>query len=130
MNSQMSLHYRISTLNTVLWLELERTWCGRSSSRISKNFAFRWLGQFVLKLHVVLNLFSFKWVSHLVLWRWKTQLRNHCVAVSTGSFILLSVEGKKRLPRAKCTITISLDLSLLTRSLKVCFFFFFLKEET
>lgn len=63
-----------------------------------KELTFRWLGQFVLKLHLVLNLFSFKWLSHLVLWRWKTQLRNHCVAVTTGSFILLSTEGKKDSP--------------------------------
>lgn len=34
--------------------------------------------------------------------------------------------GEKRLPRTKCTMAVSLDLSLLTR-LKVCFFSFFVK---
>ena len=93
---------RISTLNAgVLCLELGITWCSRSSGRISQNFTFRWLGQFVLKPHMVLNLFSFKWLSHLLLWRWKTQLRNHCVGVTTGSFIQLSMEGEKKTPQNK-----------------------------
>lgn len=34
--------------------------------------------------------------------------------------------GEKRLPRTKCTMDVSLDLSLLT-GLKVCFFSFFVK---
>lgn len=128
----MSLHYGISTWNAgVLWLELDRAWCSENSSRISKNFTFRRLGQFVLKLHMVLNLFPFNWLSHLVLWRWKTQLRNHCVAVTTGLFILLSMEGEKRLSRTKCAIAVSLDLSLLTQLIQRLFLslFFFFKAE-
>ena len=120
---------RISTLNTLLCLELDRTWCGRSSSRVSKNSAFPWPGQFVLKLHMVLNLFSFKWLSHLVLWRWQTQLRDHSVAVRTRSFMLLSVVGRKDSPEQNVPWLFHLTFLYWLGS-KFVSFPFLLKEET
>ena len=116
-------------LNTLLCLELDRTWCGRSSSRVSKNSAFPWPGQFVLKLHMVLNLFSFKWLSHLVLWRWQTQLRDHSVAVRTRSFMLLSVVGRKDSPEQNVPWLFHLTFLYWLGS-KFVSFPFLLKEET
>lgn len=52
------------------------------------------------------------------------------MAVTTGFFILLGMEGKKGLPRTKCAIAVSLDLSLLTQLIQSLFlFFFFFKGE-